>query len=70
MASRIEAGRYGDQKASDRIVAIAEAARPRIHFALVRGRLLNWTLASLLPHGWLDIGNGHAPGLPTPVRSH
>ena len=63
LSSRLEASGYTEQEAGRRIVAIFEARRPSARYALVRGRLLNWTLPSLLPDRWLDIGVGRALGL-------
>lgn len=68
LASRIAVAGYTGQEAGQRIVAIFEAARPRTRYTLVRGRLLNWTLPSLLPDRWLDIGIGRALGLRAPGR--
>lgn len=63
LSSRVEAGGYTPQEAGRRVVGIFESKRPRIRYALVRGRFENWTLPSLLPHRWLDVAMGRMLGL-------
>lgn len=48
-----EAGGLSIDYLGERIVAIHETARPRIRYALVPNKLLNWTMR-LLPHRTLD----------------
>ena len=42
------------EKCSRQIVDIFEAEKPRIRYAIVRNKFLNWTLPTLLPRRALD----------------
>ncbi|MCZ8318836.1 MAG: SDR family NAD(P)-dependent oxidoreductase [Silanimonas sp.] len=54
MASRIQRSAFTEQEAGERILDIFEAKKAAIREPLVRGRLVNWLLPSMLPDRWLD----------------
>ncbi len=55
LSRAIEAGGYTSDEAGRFLVRVFEARSPRTRYAAVRGRLVNWTIPSLLPDRWLDM---------------
>lgn len=55
LSRAIEAGGYTSDEAGRFLVRVFEARSPRTRYAAVRGRLVNWTIPSLLPDRWLDV---------------
>lgn len=54
-AREVEASGFSPEEFGDLIVRIYKAPRPRPRYAVVRGKLVNWTVPRLLPHGLLDL---------------
>jgi NAD(P)-dependent dehydrogenase (short-subunit alcohol dehydrogenase family) len=52
----VQSGKNGLDPAylAERMVRIAEKRRPRVRYAIVPNRFMNWTLPRRLPHRWLD----------------
>jgi NAD(P)-dependent dehydrogenase (short-subunit alcohol dehydrogenase family) len=46
-----------------RLVSIMENPHPKTRYALVPGRLINWTIPTTLPPRWVDAALGRAFGL-------
>lgn len=63
MSQRIESTGYTEEEAGRRVAAIFEHSRHRARYAMVKGRLVNWTLPSLMPDRWLDAVVGWALAL-------
>jgi NAD(P)-dependent dehydrogenase (short-subunit alcohol dehydrogenase family) len=52
----------------DLIRTIVEARRPKTRYVITPRRLQNWTLPTLLPHGWVDGLVGNMLGLKQQAR--
>ncbi len=51
------------------ICTILEAPRPKARYVFTRGKFLNWTLPSMLPHAWVDKMLSMMLGLKKPRTS-
>jgi NAD(P)-dependent dehydrogenase (short-subunit alcohol dehydrogenase family) len=62
-ANGLAKGGYSPEELGRRVLRAFEAKRPRTRYAIVRGRLANWVLPTLLPDRLLDRLIGRTVGL-------
>lgn len=55
MNQRAERGAATPESVGEFIRTILEARRPKVRYVFTPGKLLNWTLPSILPHAWVDV---------------
>jgi hypothetical protein len=56
-------GGYSPEEFGGLVLRAFEARRPKTRYAIVCGRLANWTLPAALPDRWLDRIIGRNVGL-------
>lgn len=67
-ANGLAKGGYSPEEFGGLVLRAFERKRPRTRYAIVRGRLANWVVPTLLPDRWLDRLIGRNVGLnPAPV---
>jgi NAD(P)-dependent dehydrogenase (short-subunit alcohol dehydrogenase family) len=62
-ANGLAKGGYSPEEFGGLVLRAFEARRPKTRYAIVRGRLANWTLPAALPDRWLDRIIGRNVGL-------
>jgi NAD(P)-dependent dehydrogenase (short-subunit alcohol dehydrogenase family) len=62
-ANRLAGGGYSPEEFRRLVLRAFKAKRPRTRYAIVRGRLADWVLPTLLPDRWLDRIVGRTVGL-------
>lgn len=62
-AGKLAEGGYSPEEFGRLVLRAFEAKRPKTRYAIVRGRLVNWVVPTLLPDRWLDRLIGRTVGL-------